>query len=669
MASRDLNGGRYYANPCEQKVLVDGLRRYFMLPERSETRNRIAKEVSEFLRQYSPHWSHRAVRLWFNNNKHTYINSDTGVGMPPPPPMPIPAVMPIPKVQPVQISPTAHVVPAPLPAIERSVERVPLPAISPIMTGQSPVVKLEMGPVVRPKTVDTMPDVQILSDLVSKIPSARPAQPEIQPRLLPNRAPVIPVVSAKVRPPISFNQGPAHQPEKPAASFDAIPPFQPKIGVTFGAFNRDGSGQEMEEAYNAAVATFADVRNKPGQSTFAEYDKACNSLLARFTTIRPELVDPQTRFEPYPRIREMSHSDFGGLDGFHSIYGDDVQTGSLMFSQQFYAGDVSRSGGVQDAMAANSIWQQRKYTDTRLMFFESLALADQVAAITYTAIGARQRTISVLRYREPRAVWKSCTVDMQAHVEGLAVNNDFAWLLTGDKIYRAPLDRNSVPNYAEIPGVPGDRVIMPFRNGAVAGFSQSPSLVFVDHSMTVAQVKTGYPGIKCVTLVNDRPICAVPHSSMIHMVDVNGAEVETYIGHCGPVNGLVRLSDDVFASYGGDATIRVWDVRDRWSLASITGNGQPVVSVTGSGDYLCVALHDRSIAAFDIRSGCKPLLVDKTQDYEAASLFYNQSDDMLAMFGVADKEHNHDSIVFMDSDGQNRRRIFRIYDEFIGSKQ
>lgn len=64
---------RYYASPQEQKILVQGLIRYFSLPERSQNRNKVVKEVASYLSMISPHWSHRAVRLWFNNNRHTYL--------------------------------------------------------------------------------------------------------------------------------------------------------------------------------------------------------------------------------------------------------------------------------------------------------------------------------------------------------------------------------------------------------------------------------------------------------------------------------------------------------------------------------------------------------------------------------------------------------------------
>jgi hypothetical protein len=131
------NAARYYANPAEQKVLVAGLQRYFALPERSQNRNRIAKEVSQYLRYFSPHWSHRAVRLWFNNNKHTYFGNESDPApppaaappAPPPPPVsriPLPQIVP-PASGPILLPPIQ--VPVLSPKVHFSEKAPPLPVI------------------------------------------------------------------------------------------------------------------------------------------------------------------------------------------------------------------------------------------------------------------------------------------------------------------------------------------------------------------------------------------------------------------------------------------------------------------------------------------------------------------------------------------------------------
>ena len=64
---------RYYPDAQEQSILIPYLKKYFDYPERSPERNLIAAEVSNMLSKLSSHWTHRAVRLWFNNNRGTYI--------------------------------------------------------------------------------------------------------------------------------------------------------------------------------------------------------------------------------------------------------------------------------------------------------------------------------------------------------------------------------------------------------------------------------------------------------------------------------------------------------------------------------------------------------------------------------------------------------------------
>jgi len=62
---------RYHPSLPEQSILSPNLKKYFSYPERSPDRSRIASEVSFQLSKYSNHWTSRAVRLWFNNNRKT----------------------------------------------------------------------------------------------------------------------------------------------------------------------------------------------------------------------------------------------------------------------------------------------------------------------------------------------------------------------------------------------------------------------------------------------------------------------------------------------------------------------------------------------------------------------------------------------------------------------
>lgn len=63
------DGRRYYPDDLEIKILQNNINEYFSYPDRSEKRNKLAREVSRSLKLISPHWSVRAVRLWYNNHR------------------------------------------------------------------------------------------------------------------------------------------------------------------------------------------------------------------------------------------------------------------------------------------------------------------------------------------------------------------------------------------------------------------------------------------------------------------------------------------------------------------------------------------------------------------------------------------------------------------------
>jgi WD40 repeat protein len=121
----------------------------------------------------------------------------------------------------------------------------------------------------------------------------------------------------------------------------------------------------------------------------------------------------------------------------------------------------------------------------------------------------------------------------------------------------------------------------------------------------------------------------------------------------------------LFASSGGDSTVRVWDLRERFPVVNVITNGVPVVSVSGSNNYLITGMHGKGINVFDLRNGTgKPILGVATEEYDPIGLHYNQNEDLLAMFGGVEKKGGSDPT--MVKEGESRQTIFRIYREFVG---
>ncbi|EAY21330.1 hypothetical protein TVAG_167050 [Trichomonas vaginalis G3] len=70
----DNKEARYFPTETEMPILVNYLQMYFSHPERSLQRSRVVQSVVSVLNPTNKHWSHRTVRLWFNNNKRVFYH-------------------------------------------------------------------------------------------------------------------------------------------------------------------------------------------------------------------------------------------------------------------------------------------------------------------------------------------------------------------------------------------------------------------------------------------------------------------------------------------------------------------------------------------------------------------------------------------------------------------
>jgi hypothetical protein len=160
------SSSRYHPTTVETQILIQGLQRYFALPERSRTRNIVASEVSHHLRCLSPHWSHRAVRLWFNNNKHNYLQPTN------------PQLSPsLPRIEP----PTAPVLIPPAPAPVRLGQSssigsfVVIPPFEPRVPQPPPFQQLEPVSFGNPPAMDSSASqISSLLELITQTPESAP---------------------------------------------------------------------------------------------------------------------------------------------------------------------------------------------------------------------------------------------------------------------------------------------------------------------------------------------------------------------------------------------------------------------------------------------------------------------------------------------------------------
>ena len=261
--------------------------------------------------------------------------------------------------------------------------------------------------------------------------------------------------------------------------------------------------------------------------------------------------------------------------------------------------------------------------------------------------------------------WGNIVIDCHSRVEAMSVDSHFAWLLADGNLIHASLDQILNSGNVNIPSQYG--YINTYINGsAIASSSSSGNLIKISDSLNTQQIRTSYRGITSVHPLGNDLIIGVSLSCMPRQLSENGREVRAFIGHCANVQGIAILSPTTFVSRAEDYTVRIWDVRNREAAMTIATLHNSVINVAGSSNFVITAFHNK-IGVIDIRgSSAKPILGVTTEDYDAASLNYNQQSDCLAMFGIIEKENNKDSMLFVGGDGQSRRRIFRMYHNFVG---
>ncbi|OHT08846.1 hypothetical protein TRFO_22509 [Tritrichomonas foetus] len=460
----------------------------------------------------------------------------------------------------------------------------------------------------------------------------------------------------------------------------------PNSPKQLGMWNRSKE-QTQEQEYIPISAALNEIRRTDEsdpklQKQIENYDNSCLQHLAKYGSILPDRIEPMTK---YIRFRFPSHES-------SSIFPDSSSNLELSMSISF--GQMQQQfGGYQDASIGHSltnfasdrfdqflptsIFQSREaYKEEKLSYFEAHALTDEYAAYTSLSIGATQRMLYLMKYRENVSSSNGShllhfPIESKTIIDSLALDHNNAWMLSKGKIIKLSLTQNIPQTISKIDDEFGDGVLNLFNGGLIVGFPDLPKKLFYinENDGNVNIINTNYDGFRAISTVQNssKLLCAVSKSTTIRLLSPHGNEERAFVGHCGQVLGVQPLSENIFVSRGDDETVRIWDIRDRAQVSTITTPRISAISLTGCNDYLVCGFHNKYVCAVDLRKDRgKPILGVYTQDYSAITLKYRREDDSLAMFGVIDKDSNKDSMMFVDTNGQSRQRIFRLYSHFIG---
>jgi hypothetical protein len=311
-----------------------------------------------------------------------------------------------------------------------------------------------------------------------------------------------------------------------------------------------------------------------------------------------------------------------------------------------------------------NVWQTRPFTELSVPPFEATCLTETLAAFVCPPSASAQRTLSLHNFGEPRDSWTSCRVDCGGRVEALAVDDRWAWMFGADRVHRTPLNQPGPVESVEFALGAGPKSFLAWKRGVVCASAGSSQIAFVSSFLSRTLLETRYAGIAALAEFGEAFLCAVVGSGSLRMIGEDGREARSFVAHCAPATGIAKLAETTFASRGDDASVRVWDIRERFPVLSICSIGPGVVNVAGSRGFVVSALRDRTMCVFDLRKpGGKPVLAVATQEYEPADLAYSEGNNRLTMFGVSDAEAS-----MFPENHQQGQRIFRMYSEFVGAR-
>jgi hypothetical protein len=358
----------------------------------------------------------------------------------------------------------------------------------------------------------------------------------------------------------------------------------------------------------------------PPRNQILEFDNACQQLLLNFGAVKVEKVEPSLSYVHFPSPNEP-------------LYG----TGE----------------------ARDEFWQNRPFQEIGIHAFDCGFIAPEYAGFV------DHNTLTIWPHTRPTADFTSISFDPIGPIEIVCMSGQATFLLSKMAVLIIPFNRFEPAQRLGLPGK-GAGTMAPFGDGVVIGFPTSQILVTVSADGDLRSIPVRFRGVRAVAGFDEFLICGVTNSCVIRRVTVSGHEAGAFVGHCGAVTGIEKLSEKTFTSYGEDDTVRVWDADQEALLATIVLGHVNLVGIAGSSDFVVCGLQSRRIAVADIRRR-GPALGVQTQEFLPNRMSFCQESDTLFVFAVQEVDP---SFMFAESDRREpKRNVFRTYKRFTAEKR
>jgi uncharacterized protein YunC (DUF1805 family) len=299
-------------------------------------------------------------------------------------------------------------------------------------------------------------------------------------------------------------------------------------------------------------------------------------------------------------------------------------------------------------------WQNRSYQETAIHGFDCGFISEEFAGFV------THNSLTIWPHNRPSTEFTTVPFQPIGPIESICVAGQATFLLSKAVVLIIPFNRFEHPESLALP--PGGAgSITPFEDRVAIGFPTTQLIVRVSGHGEQKSIGIPFRGVKCLVGIGSHLVCGVTNSCVIRRLTGNGQETGIFVGHCGVVMRLERLSEKRFVSYGQDDTVRVWNVEERSIVITVVLGHVEVVALAGSDDFVMCGLQSRRIAVVDMRKAV-PVLGVQTQEFLPNKMLYCVGSDVLLVFAVNEADP---SVIFGEIDRRAARKtVFRKYQRF-----
>ena len=304
------------------------------------------------------------------------------------------------------------------------------------------------------------------------------------------------------------------------------------------------------------------------------------------------------------------------------------------------------------------IWQQRACEDQIILNYDSICINSGIAVYSYQDLSNNNIIISYNQFEQnENNKWNNIKTNISNKIDSITINNNFIYASNNSNILKINLNNENIEKIS-IDSNFGYPILSNYLKGIIYGFQHNNNLFINENKIFLSE-----NGITSLTSLNSNILYSSKNNFNIKEINFEGKEINYFIGHTNFIRKIKPLSTNLFCSTSDDNSIQFWDNRTSLSLFNISTKNFFVESITGNENDLLIGYNNKSINVIDIRN-IKPYLSINTNDYLPEEIYYNKNKDELTMFGIVSKEL-FNSMMFVDDDGINRKRIFRKYPSFI----